>query len=225
VTSDLTALTCVVDGKEKANNHVRDLVKALRKDRLPAGWLAAVKDQHTSVWIEDFMKRLEHVARIIKSPIREYGNQRVWLGGFFNPEAFVAASRQAVAAAHGWSLETLYLKVTVNDTSTAADSFTFEGLTLQGSSFKGNALALSDEVSQPLPPTRFTWVRRDPSRTTQQHEEEEAARGELYATIPVYYDSTRRTFLFSMRLPRPKNVSAAVFSQRGTCVTVWSPPS
>ena len=60
----------------------------------------------------------------------------VWLGGLFNPEAFITATRQCVAQANSWSLEELELDVTVADEMDQPSfddcSFGVEGLKLQG---------------------------------------------------------------------------------------------
>ena len=45
----------------------------------------------------------------------ELKNLRVWLGGLFNPEAYITATRQCIAQANSWSLEELTLAVTVAD--------------------------------------------------------------------------------------------------------------
>ena len=39
----------------------------------------------------------------------------VWLGGLFNPEAFITATRQCVAQANSWSLEELCLDIFIGD--------------------------------------------------------------------------------------------------------------
>lgn len=39
----------------------------------------------------------------------------MWLGGLFNPEAYITATRQYVAQANGWSLEELSLDVLITD--------------------------------------------------------------------------------------------------------------
>ena len=44
----------------------------------------------------------------------------VWLGGLFNPEAYITATRQYVAQANSWSLEELQLDVTVMDSDKAS---------------------------------------------------------------------------------------------------------
>jgi dynein heavy chain 1, cytosolic len=37
------------------------------------------------------------------------------LGGLFNPEAYITATRQFVAQANGWSLEELVLQIIIAD--------------------------------------------------------------------------------------------------------------
>ena len=37
----------------------------------------------------------------------------IWLGGLFTPEAYITATRQYVAQANNWSLEELYLDVSI----------------------------------------------------------------------------------------------------------------
>lgn len=41
----------------------------------------------------------------------------VWLGGLFQPEAYITATRQTVAHAKGWSLEQLVLELDVEEYS------------------------------------------------------------------------------------------------------------
>jgi dynein heavy chain 1 len=52
-------------------------------------------------------------------------NSAVWLGGFFQPEAYVTATRQAVAHAKGWSLEQLELGLDIEEVS--AEGFKIDG--------------------------------------------------------------------------------------------------
>lgn len=47
--------------------------------------------------------------------IPAFQNVTVWLGGLFNPEAYITATRQCVAQANSWSLEELMLEVSVAD--------------------------------------------------------------------------------------------------------------
>ena len=57
-------------------------------------------------------------------------NVTVWLGGLFNPEAYVTATCQCVAQANSWSLEELCLEVSIADFEgqvTAAGGFNIKG--------------------------------------------------------------------------------------------------
>jgi len=223
VQADMKSIIAVSQGREKATNAIRALVASLRKDKLPKSWMTPTsKDMLVPVWVEDFARRIESVAKLAGGGPASYGSLSTWLGGLFTPEALVAATRQAVAQAHGWSLETLYLRVSVGDqkAATAADGFTFEGLTLHGAAWKSSAMAISDDVSCALPSTRFTWVQR--KKRAEEEEADERKSGEHYATVPVYVDSTRQAYLFSVRLRRPAEIPGHVWSQRGTCLTVWT---
>lgn len=40
-------------------------------------------------------------------------NVNIWLGGLFTTEAYITATRQYVAQANNWSLEELYLDVSI----------------------------------------------------------------------------------------------------------------
>lgn len=57
-------------------------------------------------------------------------NVTVWLGGLFNPEAYITATRQCVAQANSWSLEELMLEVSIADSEgqvTAGGGFSVKG--------------------------------------------------------------------------------------------------
>ena len=49
----------------------------------------------------------------------------IWLGGLFNPEAYITATRQCVAQANSWSLEEISLEVSVTDNESKVDSSGF----------------------------------------------------------------------------------------------------
>lgn len=72
-------------------------------------------------WIVDLgdrMKQLQNIAKITNANgAKELKSLKVWLGGLFIPEAYVTATRQFVAQANQWSLEELYLKVTIADST------------------------------------------------------------------------------------------------------------
>ena len=71
-----------------------------------------------SEWVSDFARRLAQLKQIAE--LGNLNNVEVWLGGLFFPEAYITATRQAVAHRKKWSLETLHLQLDierVNDPS------------------------------------------------------------------------------------------------------------
>ena len=63
------------------------------------------------------------------------------MGGLFNPEAFVTATRQCVAQANSWSLEELSLDVTVADEQVCKIYFSRQSLNIDAN-FKLNDLLI-----------------------------------------------------------------------------------
>lgn len=64
-----------------------------------------------SEWIPDLARRLAQLDSLAE--IDNLANVEVWLGGLFFPEAYITATRQAVAHRKKWSLETLYLRLDI----------------------------------------------------------------------------------------------------------------
>ena len=62
-----------------------------------------------SEWIPNLARRLLQLDNIAAAD--NINNFEVWLGGLFFPEAYVTATRQAVAHRQRWSLETLQLRL------------------------------------------------------------------------------------------------------------------
>jgi dynein heavy chain 1 len=56
-------------------------------------------------WIEDFAKRVKQLQQLCLTPLDKLGSVGIWLGGLFNPEAFVTASRQTVAQENKWCVQ------------------------------------------------------------------------------------------------------------------------
>ena len=75
-------------------------------------------------WIADLKSRLQQLESITRETDFQYLD--VWLGGLFMPEAFITATRQAVAQKHQWSLEELRLEVDINKHGDA-DAFAVTG--------------------------------------------------------------------------------------------------
>jgi dynein heavy chain 1 len=212
---DLGLVKNVLAGKEPANNRVRALFLFLRRDALPDTWgkySGALAKIPTTMWVTDFVKRVEMMSKLGVTPADKYSDLDIWLGGMKNPEAFVAATRQSVAQAHKWSLEDLEMRVTVADSAARTDSFTFTGLELHGASWANKSLAIDNtDLSFRVPPTRFTWV----------HKTKATKEGEVVRT-PVYMDHTREKYLFATNLACPKDIPISVWSQRGVALTCWT---
>ena len=64
-----------------------------------------------SGWIADFSRRLGQLANV--ATLDNLSNIEVWLGGLFFPEAYITATRQAVAHRKKWSLETLHMRLDI----------------------------------------------------------------------------------------------------------------
>lgn len=195
---------------------MRELFKSVQKDKVPRSWRKYVVEEMTMpLWIDDFAHRIEFLAKVVNSGPGKYGRTPMWLGGLGTPEAFVAATRQAVTQAHDWSLEQLRLEVTVQGDANAAkpgtDTFVIEGMTLLGAAWAQGALAFSNDESFSMPPMLFTWKLANPKEDANSNT----------VSVPVYLNSSRLQFLFSVRLKCPSSVSATTWSQRGTCLIAW----
>ncbi len=105
------------------------------------------------------------------------------MGGLFNPEAYITATRQFVAQANGWSLEELMLEVLISDSDKQdleLDDRTFGvtgilylseccdekceidfliGLKLQGAQTNDNKLYLTSTIFTDLKLTSLRWIR------------------------------------------------------------------
>lgn len=64
-----------------------------------------------SEWIPDLARRLAQLDNL--ATLDTLANVEIWLGGLFFPEAYITATRQAVAHRKKWSLETLHLRLDI----------------------------------------------------------------------------------------------------------------
>jgi hypothetical protein len=64
-----------------------------------------------SEWIPNLARRLEQLDMIAR--LDSLANVEIWLGGLFFPEAYITATRQAVAHRKKWSLETLHMRLDI----------------------------------------------------------------------------------------------------------------
>jgi hypothetical protein len=98
-------------------------------ETIPDHWrrYKVTKGMGVSQWIPNLARRLAQLEKI--SQLDSFDDVEVWLGGLFFPEAYVTATRQAVAHRNSWSLETLNLRLDLNQ----ADNH--EGFIVQGITF------------------------------------------------------------------------------------------
>ena len=145
----------------------------------------------------------------------------IWLGGLFQPEAYITATRQAIAHQKGWSLEQLVLGLDVEESS-GTESFVVEGelhcinamyqglisgLRLAGAAWTDGRLVLSDGQPVTLKASQITWTKREVERKKQQE-----------VNLPVYLNGDRSDVLFSVDL-ETDGVGQDVVAQRGVCLT------
>lgn len=81
-----------------------------------------------SEWIADFARRLAQLTHI--AGLDNLNNVEVWLGGLFFPEAYITATRQAVAHRKKWSLETLYLQLDIERVNDPG-AFIVDGMSIE----------------------------------------------------------------------------------------------
>jgi dynein heavy chain 1 len=79
-----------------------------------------------SEWIPDFARRLAQLDSLSEKD--NLGDVDVWLGGLFFPEAYITATRQAVAHRKKWSLETLHLRLDIERVNDP-NAFIIDGMT------------------------------------------------------------------------------------------------
>jgi dynein heavy chain 1, cytosolic len=78
-------------------------------------------------WIPDFARRLAQLDSLSEKD--NLGDVDVWLGGLFFPEAYITATRQAVAHRKKWSLETLHLRLDIERVNDP-NAFIIDGMPL-----------------------------------------------------------------------------------------------
>ncbi|KAF0303391.1 Dynein heavy chain, cytoplasmic [Amphibalanus amphitrite] len=202
-------------GTKKQTNYHRTMVAELVRGVIPASWRQYKVPATTTViqWVTDFAQRVKQLHTISSSVAQQGAGalkaQQIWLGGLFNPEAYVTATRQCVAQANSWSLEELHLRVTVTEADAAVEpgSMSLRGLKLQGALCRDNQLHLTTTIQTELPQVQLTWARGE-TRDPQQR----------YITLPVYLNATRAELLFTVDLPVAGQQSEHSFYERGVAL-------
>jgi dynein heavy chain 1 len=141
VRDDLADLIAVCSGDAKQTNELRALLSELNKGKLavnckrslelmvtgiiPVRWRVFKIPRGTSVsqYISNLARRLAQLEDIARQSDDTKG---IWLGGLFQPEGYITATRQAVAQSKGWSLEMLEMRLELEETG-GKEGFAIEG--------------------------------------------------------------------------------------------------
>ncbi|XP_038118676.1 dynein heavy chain, cytoplasmic isoform X2 [Culex quinquefasciatus] len=219
VVSDLQDVVFICQGEKKQTNYHRTMLSELVRGILPAGWRRYTVPVGCTViqWVTDFSQRVQQLQKVStlvsQAGAKELQSFPVWLGGLFNPEAYITATRQCVAQANSWSLEELTLNVTITENGSDGfdnlkdSSFGISGLKLQGAQCKNNQLLLTSAIMTELPLTLLKWTRIDA----------EGARP-TKLTLPVYLNSTRTELLFTVDMTVAPGQDPHSFYERGVAV-------
>ncbi|KAF8845443.1 hypothetical protein BDN67DRAFT_1065300 [Paxillus ammoniavirescens] len=214
VRRDLADVVKVCDGELKQTNHLRSLMSSLTKGTIPTHWrrYKVPKAMSVSEWIPDLARRLAQLDGITTMQ-QSLSNVEVWLGGLFFPEAYITATRQAVAHRKQWSLETLSLRLDIGHMSNPG-AFIVDGLTLEGAAWDAEAgkLVLNNGETVHLNASQIRWVQED--------EDADGQQGNL-VTLPVYLNGDRSDVMFTVDLPFDGS-SASLVAMRAVCLNARS---
>jgi len=215
IRTDLKDIADVCEGTLKLTNHRRTLIAHITKGTIPEVWKKYPVPSSISInlWIVDFTKRIQQLQQLKTS--KNYLTDKTWIGGLFRVDAYITATRQAAARSKGWSLENLVLVVDIakdNNSTFQLDetSFVCVDLTLEGASWT-DRLAISNQMSVVLPPTKFSWV-----------EKSSIASSSTAVQVPLYLNNTRADLLTSIPMETTKEITASTWYQRGIACYVSS---
>ncbi|KAJ7102434.1 dynein heavy chain protein 1 [Mycena belliarum] len=206
VQKDLKDVIKVCQGELKQTNHLRTLMSCLTKGTIPDHWrrYKVGKSMAVSGWIADLSRRLAQLDNI--AGLDNLNNVEVWLGGLFFPEAYITATRQAVAHRKKWSLETLHLRLDIERVNDPG-AFIIDGLALEGASWSVDKLVLNDGEAVRLNPSQVRWVQAQATSST-----------ENLVNLPVYLNNDRSDVLFTVDLPFD-NSAGPLVAMRAVCLT------
>ncbi|EDQ85850.1 uncharacterized protein MONBRDRAFT_11532 [Monosiga brevicollis MX1] len=216
VHADLADVIAACKGEIKQTNHIRSLmVDSFNKGLVPASWrkYKVPKDLAVSAWVVDFAERvaqLESIAGVANTG-GDLQSLTVWIGGLFVPEAFITATRQAVAQAHGWALEKLNLSLDVREgledkPARSDQNFLLTNMRLDGARARGERLELVREPFTILPLTVLRW---------EYQEGEDEGSQSSGVRLPVYLNGTRAELIFTCDMQPPEGVGASTIYARG----------
>ncbi|KAM0792972.1 hypothetical protein ACM66B_002727 [Microbotryomycetes sp. NB124-2] len=214
VRDDLDQIAQVCAGTLKQTNDLRALLSALAKGSVPATWNRyKTREMPVSSWVTGFAKRVEQLEKIVVGDgslaRSSFKDRPVVLGLLFHPHGFVTATRQTIAHDTRSSLELLELKVDLDQSGSAKDSFTVEGLALVGASWTQGSLSINDGSTTRLGASQLSWIARTPATSSDARH--------TTVEIPCWLDSSRSDVLFTVKLDGDK-VDKNVVAQRAVAL-------
>ena len=207
VRRDLDDLLQVCEGGLKQTNDLRALISNVNRGIIPRHWRRYKVPAGVALqaWFTDLAARIRQLEALSSaSP-----PAAIWLGGLLAPEAYITATRQAVAQSNRWSLEELALRLEIatND-QPERDTFLLSGLRLEGAAWTEGSIRTSDAVATRLPTLRLRWVRRAAG-----------AAAEAGLLFPVYLNAARADVLFTVHVP-VQDLTDHTVSQRALAFVV-----
>jgi hypothetical protein len=99
--------------------------------------------------------------------------------------------------------------------ATPAENVLITGVTLEGADWDRakEALTLTNSLSTSLPGLVLTWKNKEVGQAQ-----------DTLQDIPIYLNETRLDHVFTVKMRLPQDIPSSVFFQRGTALTIWSPP-
>jgi dynein heavy chain 1 len=167
----------------------------LHAEVIPKQWRQyVVANISVSAWLVDFVKRVEQLKKLTAS--KDFGQSGLWFGGLLYPEAYLTATRQAVAQKNNWSLEDVVLKfeIDVSPEEENSQGFILTGFSMQGAEYsRADArVRLTEKISAEMPAVNFKWVHVDQAKK-EAHQET--------ISIPVYLNKQRTNLLTAVSIP------------------------
>ncbi|TFY78308.1 hypothetical protein EWM64_g5702 [Hericium alpestre] len=207
VCKDLADVIKVCEGELKQTNHLRTLMSSLTKATIPSHWrrYKVKKTMSVSEWIPDLARRLAQLNDL--ATLDNLSNVEIWLGGLFFPEAYITATRQAVAHRKKWSLETLHMRLDIERVNDP-QAFIVDGLVLEGASWIQEQLVLNEGESVRLNPSQIRWIQVDDSTSLD----------DGLVNFPVYLNNDRSDVLFTVDLPFDNSIRSLA-ATRAVCLT------
>jgi dynein heavy chain 1 len=219
VRTDFEDIRAVCAGERKLTGPISKLIDCIVKGQVPKEWLrySVPRDTSILVWVPDFVARLRQFASISEQIAAgaDLQSVSVWLGGLLSPEAYLTATRQAVAQAHGWSLEQLHLsieRIKSKKASLDKTEFLVTDLRFEGARAEGSSLLLTDEMFLVEPFTLLRWTKRDEGLKDGQ------------VNVPLYLNAARAMgkLITQVAFDAGGGVKPTVFTERGIAIVCSS---